>query len=124
MDNQEVANNILVIGNGFDLAHGLPTTYDNFICAIRSKLQSIRHHNKKSHVEEVSLDYPYSKIVKNGFIEYFLNYVGKVPGWVDMERLIKDIIAYFESFFSDSQNKIDFPGTINLTSERGMRTFF
>lgn len=117
MDNQEVANNILVIGNGFDLAHGLPTTYDNFICAIRSKLQSIRHHNKKSHVEEVSLDYPYSKIVKNGFIEYFLNYVGKVPGWVDMERLIKDIIAYFESFFSDSQNKIDFPGTINLTSE-------
>lgn len=23
--------NILVIGNGFDLAHGLPTTYTNFL---------------------------------------------------------------------------------------------
>lgn len=117
MDNQGVDNNILVIGNGFDLAHGLPTTYDNFICAIRSKLQIPNFHNKKLHVEEVSLDYSYSKIKENGFVEYFLNYVGKVPGWVDMERLIKDIIAYFESFFSDSQNKIDLTGTINLTYE-------
>ena len=23
--------NILIIGNGFDLAHGLPTRYDNFL---------------------------------------------------------------------------------------------
>lgn len=33
--------NILVIGNGFDLAHGLPTTYMdffNFIVEIRNRL--------------------------------------------------------------------------------------
>ena len=117
MDNQGVDNNILVIGNGFDLAHGLPTAYDDFIRAIERSIQAPNFSDTESHLEKMPLDISKSEIIKNGFIEYFLNYVGKVPGWVDMERLIKDIIAYFESFFSDSQNKIDFPGTINLTSE-------
>lgn len=117
MDNQGVDNNILVIGNGFDLAHGLPTTYDNFIYAIRSKLQILNFHNKKLHVEEVSLDYPYSKIKENGFVEYFLAYVDEVPGWVDMERLIKDIIEHFQKFFSDYRNIIDLTGTISVSYE-------
>lgn len=30
-------HNILVIGNGFDLAHGLNTGYDNFISFVRSE---------------------------------------------------------------------------------------
>lgn len=30
--------NILVIGNGFDLAHGLPTKYGDFLQVIRNDL--------------------------------------------------------------------------------------
>lgn len=42
--------NILIIGNGFDLAHGLPTKYDNFLdfCDKERKIYSFR--------EDVSLN--------------------------------------------------------------------
>lgn len=65
----------------------------------------------------MSLDYPYSKIKENGFVEYFLAYVDEVPGWVDMERLIKDIIEHFQKFFSDYRNIIDLTGTISASYE-------
>ena len=35
--------NILVIGNGFDLAHGLPTKYADFLKFIEFFFTSIRH---------------------------------------------------------------------------------
>lgn len=38
---EKVGNNILVIGNGFDLAHGLPTKYNDFMVAIK-KCKSLK----------------------------------------------------------------------------------
>lgn len=29
-------NNVLLVGNGFDLAHGLPTKYGDFLCLIKN----------------------------------------------------------------------------------------
>lgn len=90
----ENSNNILVIGNGFDLAHGLKTRYNDFIAYMRNKKYDGR------------LDDPYAKeiksivgVEKNGFINYFLEYINAVPGWVDMERLIKRIIDQFQDLF-------------------------
>lgn len=117
MDNQEVANNILVIGNGFDLAHGLPTRYDEFILKIK-RCEAMKIHpeaepdSREDYFDEFKLAAEH-----NGFIKYFLNYTNEVPGWVDMERLIKDIIAHFQIFFSDYQNKIDLTGSISASSE-------
>ena len=31
LDKEEMLLNILIIGNGFDLAHGLPTKYEHFL---------------------------------------------------------------------------------------------
>lgn len=49
----ENSNNILVIGNGFDLAHGLKTRYNDFIAYMRNKKYDGR------------LDDPYAKEIKS-----------------------------------------------------------
>ena len=40
--------NILVIGNGFDLAHGLPTKYGDFLEFIKVIRQVVKVHDKES----------------------------------------------------------------------------
>lgn len=99
---EKVGNNILVIGNGFDLAHGLPTKYNDFIRTIERNFFS----DTESHSEKMSLKFAKSKIRNNGFINYFLHYAREVPGWVDIEQLMKEIIDYFEVFFENYQDII------------------
>lgn len=99
---EKVGNNILVIGNGFDLAHGLPTKYNDFIRTIERNFFS----DTESHSEKMSLKFSKSKIRNNGFINYFLHYAREVPGWVDIEQLMKEIIDYFEVFFENYQDII------------------
>lgn len=107
MNNEELrSNNILVIGNGFDLAHGLPTEYIDFIHAIERNLKAPNFSDTESHLENVPLDISKSEIINNGFINYFQCYTREVPGWVDLERLMKEIIGYFEEFFENYQNII------------------
>lgn len=87
-------NNVLVIGNGFDLAHGLNTRYDDFIKFIKDKTYDKYPNNENAA--------KIKRIVgneKNGFINYFLAYINEVPGWVDLERLIKNIIHQFQNLF-------------------------
>lgn len=96
-------NNVLVIGNGFDLAHGLNTRYDDFIQYIRDAEKDdsfIQNQEDREFIHKC--------IETNGFLNYFLNYTNKVPGWVDLEKLIREIIHYFEFFFA---NYIDFIDT-------------
>lgn len=103
MDNQEAKkySNILVIGNGFDLAHGLPTRYDEFILEIkRCEAMEIYPEAGPDSMEDYFDTFKLAA-EHNGFIKYFLNYTNEVPGWVDMERLIKDIILNFQDFFSE-----------------------
>ena len=88
-------NNILVIGNGFDLAHGLDTRYDDFIDWIR-KFQN--EHSETLWQED---NKRISEIIgSNGFANYFLKYTNAIPGWVDMERLLKNVVEHFGEFFS------------------------
>lgn len=89
-----MSKNILVIGNGYDLAHGLNTKYDDFIKFIKDKAYDKYPDNENAA--------KIKRIVgneKNGFINYFLAYTNEVPGWVDLERLIKEIIEQFQTLF-------------------------
>lgn len=96
-------NNVLVIGNGFDLAHGLNTRYEDFIQYI------IDAEKGDSFIpRQEDREFIHKCIETNGFLNYFLNYTNKVPGWVDLEKLIREIIHYFEFFFA---NYIDFIDT-------------
>lgn len=96
---EKVGNNILVIGNGFDLAHGLPTKYNDFMVAIK-KCKSLKiNPEAKPDSKETYINTMKLVAEQNGFIKYFLDYTNEVPGWIDLERLIKDIIEYFKLFF-------------------------
>lgn len=105
--------NVLVIGNGFDLAHDLRTSYNHFMEFVR-KIQN---------ESEISMgteeDFFKACIEKNGFLNYFLDYTNEVPGWVDLERLIREVIGYFELFFSNYTHIIDNRSCITWDSTKG-----
>lgn len=86
---EEYNMNILVIGNGFDLAHKLPTKYENFLTFINHV--NFNEKNKKEFVEL------YKLISNNIWIEYFTSIYEERKkagndGWIDFESEISKII--------------------------------
>lgn len=123
--------NILVIGNGFDIAHGLPTKYTHFLEFIKiikhalskGKLAGIDWGNTDTEVKNF-LIHDKGQVQKNLFsnkekwedlindniwIEYFLSIYtdrkrnGK-DGWIDFESEISKVI---QSLDDDMQNRIN-----------------
>lgn len=107
--------NILVIGNGFDLAHGLPTRYESFlnwIKAVKYKMENdydmksfdwkendsqirsfISNEEDASYLSECWKEL----IKKNRWVEYFLccdTYQEK--GWIDFEIEMSNMIQVLE----------------------------
>lgn len=75
--------NILMIGNGFDLAHGLPTKYGDFL----KFLENINFENElqKNELEQLVKD--------NIWIDYFLhNSLYQQDNWIDFENEICKVI--------------------------------
>lgn len=112
-----MSKNILVIGNGYDLAHGLNTRYDDFIEYIKRAAEDDSFIENQSEREFI-----HKCIESNGFIGYFLNYANAVPGWVDLERLIREVIKYFELFFRSYYDFIEGRNiTWNLNDKEALR---
>lgn len=103
--------NILVIGNGFDLAHELPTKYTNFLEFCEKFLNVIRYmetievheiYNDEKPVNkficDLSNDYKLgrelSNLLKNNiWLEYFLEKKSSLKeNWIDFEGEISDVI--------------------------------
>lgn len=104
--------NILVLGNGFDLAHGLPTSYKDFLdylsvieflCDEHNKHQS--YPNEKEVVDHINETYPYmNKILKDGLIKQCNQ------TWIEKESVIlSDIVSgknlWYEYFRFKTYNK-------------------
>ncbi len=136
--------NILVIGNGFDLAHGLPTRYTDFlewikaeyalyvdlreqhsdvpecnvnwaICASPSKIK-VNHLRCREKQLEV-----WECISKNFWVDYFLNCSRYLKeNWIDFEKEISDIV---QSIDSDMRGK-KFDGQIDELSKKCLRDGF
>lgn len=88
--------NVLVIGNGFDLAHGLKTRYKNFV----DSCKDIR--DGKLEDDELK------KIVLNNcFIKYFMKSQAVSEGWIDFENEIKRIINLLDRILKDSEKGIE-----------------
>lgn len=77
--------NILVIGNGFDLAHKLPTTYQDFLKFADSYI------SYKTDITEELLQELRTLVNNNCWIKYFKNFYDG-SGWIDFEREISNII--------------------------------
>ena len=83
--------NILVIGNGFDLYHGLKTKYIDFVNYSRNTTKDIG--TKKIR-----------KILNgNLFINWFKNVAEENQGWIDCEKEIENIILLFKKILYDKQ---------------------
>lgn len=118
--------NIIVLGNGYDLAHGLPTKYVNFLDFIetikfamigKEKLPINIKHIREGFEKEIQnnmlkhLENPEDKILKeikelienNFWINYF-HYSKIKENWIDFEKEISNVI---QSIDKDIKNKFD-----------------
>lgn len=87
--------NILIIGNGFDLAHGLPTRYTDF-------LKYCRDYNKDKPILDVNeLNEEFLSFVENNiWLKYFMKITPALDEdktWIDFEKEIVNMVTNFES---------------------------
>ena len=134
--------NILVIGNGFDLAHGLPTKYGDFlefikivkqiigICKgeqiiaiewgnINSGIRELIEKNVENIQDDLYIQEPmWCELLDNNFwINYFLqcNMWGK-ENWIDFEGEIKKVIQLLDSDMFNKEIKHELDDDVNKSS--------
>lgn len=100
--------NILLIGNGFDLAHGLPTTYNDF-------LTFLEYINSDSSTSSLKINPELEVLIKkddkaeaiqkiktltnnNVWYKYFSVLDNLSPNWCDFEYEIEYVVKQFEGF--------------------------
>lgn len=107
--------NFLVIGNGFDLAHGLPTTYQDFLSFVDTFLIRVGEKKAKeenTHVSKAVDEYLrdlFSSVskeeIKNEYLENLsdnlwiqhFNHVRIKNGWIDFEAEISRVIQTLDA---------------------------
>lgn len=97
---------VLILGNGFDIAHGLPTRYMNFLYACSIVLGIKLEKNIEDYIVDESIIESFRKnlsekeIVKfkgNSWINYFIESVNKIgDNWIDFEEEIEKVCNYCE----------------------------
>lgn len=120
---------IFLVGNGFDLAHNLPTKYENFLHTIMFLIQN---YNKKmitvghvfgdsrlraddwwinkcyevystgwahSNLKADEVDKLIDRARENIWFRYFSDVINQDLGWIDFEREISYVITAFSEFF-------------------------
>lgn len=97
---------LLLIGNGFDLAHGLPTRYTDF-------LKYCRDYDDKSTVSSSNvLNEEFISIIENNiWLKYFLKSTEDLDNsktWIDFEKEVSDVIQgiNFVNIEVNNHNKI------------------
>ena len=116
--------NILVLGNGFDLVHGLPTRYTDFLEWIKKYQQFHSYLSRKRTAECKEVDIPilkffnslfykdvyknicdeiFSLIYDNFWIDYFLNNpLYQKENWIDFESEISLMIQSVDNDMLDN----------------------
>lgn len=144
-------NKILLVGNGFDLAHGLSTSYDDFLCLIQGwKCFKIDYDEKiqdsvfaKYLVDAENLDNQkiekLDKIIKgNSWIHYFCNCGAEIDGWIDFEKEIYPVIDLFKDILNGERigggakyhlaklfpKYVKASGTVGVTEEYKRQEYF
>ncbi len=97
--------NILVLGNGFDIAHGLPTKYENFLNFVKR----FENFNTSAVKDEDDINNYITNLKNNNLILFNeIDSLTKEKIWLD----------YFDSIFESRKNEgkdgwIDFEGEIS-----------
>lgn len=97
-ETEQYNNNILIIGNGFDIHHGYKTKYSDF-------LQFIIDNNFDNKASD-----RFNRIVNNNcFINCFKKTYSVNSTWIDLENEIEKLTEMFSEIFSilDNNNKVN-----------------
>ena len=121
--------NILVIGNGFDLAHGLPTKYGDFLKFVEVIRQVLNTKGEEIDWKDIHLEI--KELIKinmenvrnnifsqeqiwrelleeNFWIEYFLQYpMYQKENWIDFESEISNVIQSIDFDMKNNNLKLD-----------------
>lgn len=125
--------NILVVGNGFDIAHGLPTEYGDFLRFVQAFQRfkvSTEKENTNYYQYFLSLienrDDIYNEIdtlVKdNIWLDHFIKIYNSrqfddKKGWIDFESEISTVIQGFDSERLRFKNKVSTPKSIKNVNQ-------
>jgi hypothetical protein len=109
---------ILIIGNGFDLAHNLPTKYTDYLFLVKNITSFEKEFQKREINGVIDKDnrfnkyfydeiyenreeiYKFIELAKNNpWIRYFSNCEAEIKGWIDFEKEILPICNAFDTLF-------------------------
>lgn len=115
-------NKVLIVGNGFDLAHGLLTGYGNFLDIMKNWTPIYDMLKKVNKGGSYPKDYVFEKYVSNAadinmdnlseldriirnnsWISYYKKCEAEIDGWIDFEREIYPVIDLFEKVFRQTK---------------------
>lgn len=102
--------NILILGNGFDLAHGLPTRYTDFLTIVKSLFDETNGNNSnyfelcakfKQNLNESGLFEEFKRLLNdNAWFDFLSKRFerGALVGinWIDFEAEIRRVVLHFE----------------------------
>jgi len=134
--------NILIVGNGFDLSHYLPTKYDHFMVAMQAIDEWDVENGEMgcddlfgSLYEKEGWFFDYTKTIyktgeikisvekieelknqlkENVWYQYFLDHVKEVKTWIDFELKIEDALNRVCKFLNKIDVKFEELGNCNL----------
>lgn len=137
--------NILVLGNGFDLAHGLPTKYTDFLDFLKVIKQVINikdPHDVKIHWEGIdvrikekinhdmrnlsSFEKKWKELVDNNvWIDYFLQCdMHGNENWIDFESEISKVIKILDKDIDQYRGKDNLYSVVEKISHPFFATYF
>ena len=88
---------VLILGNGFDLAHGLKTKYSDFLEYCKEKYSTTKN---------VGVDNSNNFLFENVWVKHFLNKTLEGDKWIDLENEIYNVIENLSKlpYFKDSKS--------------------
>ncbi|WP_436917307.1 AbiH family protein [Acinetobacter schindleri] len=135
--------NILIVGNGFDLSHYLPTKYDHFMVAMKAieehtepqqpisfnQLFESLYEDEESFfsythaiyaIEQVNLSENQikefkEKLLSNHWYRYFKNYKADLQTWIDLECHIEKALEIVSDFIDRTEALLKVKDRIELT---------
>lgn len=97
-------SNVLIVGNGFDLAHGLPTKYSDYLKQLERSSDFYDHVNSEYHEPDwQELD----DLIDSVVCYHLTTKMNENKGWIDFELEIKEIVESVASIENIFVRKLD-----------------